>query len=427
MKSEKWLKAAVVGSLWGVSEIVLGSFLHNLRIPFSGNLLTAIGIILMISGHRLWPERGLIIRAGLICAALKTMSPSPNILGPMMAILAQAAIMETVLLAGRRSWAGYLTGGGLAMTWNLFHKIFSSVIIYGGNLIEIYKHLIDYVVKQTGWISESYLGPILVISLLYFLFGSIAAAVGIRISAKTRQSHTPGMSPGPALQGSEDNRDKNVINNRRDVVSEGMAAGRANIPGTTAEIEKDLSPGIVLIRVAGIIALLVAVLYSIRILPLVASAGMLLALMTAAWFYEPRLIMRFGKRKSFWISMSVMILLSGLLLGKTEQGNEIFSLTGFRAGIEMMMRALYVVTGFGVISKELTRKNLLEWFSSRRMGGFIRAANIAFQTTPLLIEAMPSKQNWRRPMYMLSIMIASMEDSLESMRDKSGKRTAQTS
>jgi hypothetical protein len=32
-KNDIWLKAAVVGSLWGASEIVLGSFLHNLKYP----------------------------------------------------------------------------------------------------------------------------------------------------------------------------------------------------------------------------------------------------------------------------------------------------------------------------------------------------------------------------------------------------------
>ena len=30
----KWQKAAVIGSLWGSIEIILGSFLHNVNIPF---------------------------------------------------------------------------------------------------------------------------------------------------------------------------------------------------------------------------------------------------------------------------------------------------------------------------------------------------------------------------------------------------------
>ncbi len=181
IKNDIWLKAAVVGSLWGASEIVLGSFLHNLKVPFSGNMLTAIAIVLMISGHRLWPERGLLIRAGLICAALKTMSPSANILGPMMAIMMQATIMEAVLLVGRRTWAGYLIGGGLAMAWNLFHRILNSIVLYGGTLIELYKSLVSYLVSQTGWETEGYWAPVLALASIFFVTGMVAATAGILI------------------------------------------------------------------------------------------------------------------------------------------------------------------------------------------------------------------------------------------------------
>ena len=57
--SEKWIKASIVGTIWAASEIVLGSFLHNLKIPFSSNVLTGIGIIILISVSYIWTEKGL--------------------------------------------------------------------------------------------------------------------------------------------------------------------------------------------------------------------------------------------------------------------------------------------------------------------------------------------------------------------------------
>ena len=66
----RWREAAVLGSLWAASEIVLGSFLHNLKVPLRGHIMTAIGVILLVAGHRRWPQRGLIWRAGLIAAAM---------------------------------------------------------------------------------------------------------------------------------------------------------------------------------------------------------------------------------------------------------------------------------------------------------------------------------------------------------------------
>jgi len=67
--SEKWIKASIIGTIWAASEIVLGSFLHNLKVPFCGNILTAIGIIILISMSYRWREKGLFWRAGLICAS----------------------------------------------------------------------------------------------------------------------------------------------------------------------------------------------------------------------------------------------------------------------------------------------------------------------------------------------------------------------
>ena len=58
--SEKWVKASIAGTIWAASEIVLGSFLHNPEVPFSGNLLTAIGVIILISlGHKLTDRKEL--------------------------------------------------------------------------------------------------------------------------------------------------------------------------------------------------------------------------------------------------------------------------------------------------------------------------------------------------------------------------------
>ena len=121
--SEKWIKASIVGTIWAASEIVLGSFLHNLKVPFSGNVLTGIGIVILISLGSTWRENGLFWRAGLICAIMKTISPSAVIFGPMIAILSESLLLELSVRLFGRTLLGFALGAVLAMTWNLFQRI----------------------------------------------------------------------------------------------------------------------------------------------------------------------------------------------------------------------------------------------------------------------------------------------------------------
>ena len=70
-----WLKAAVIGGLWASLEIIIGSFLHNTRLPMAGTTLAFAGTVLLLGYYQLWPQKGLIIRAGLITAIMKSVSP----------------------------------------------------------------------------------------------------------------------------------------------------------------------------------------------------------------------------------------------------------------------------------------------------------------------------------------------------------------
>ncbi len=377
-----WLKAAVIGSLWGASEIVLGSFLHNLRIPFSGNMLTAIGIILMVSGHRLWPERGLIIRAGLICAALKSLSPSPIILGPMLSIFMQASLMEAALFIGRRSHAGYILGGGLAVSWNLLYRILSTIVLYGSPFIALYQNLIDFFVSQTSWQVKGYWGPILILWAVFFLWGAAAAIAGIMISRSAeKDAHRWEIPPGKSKDAA------------------------LNMPVTKAGASY-------LLRPVGVLFLIVAGLYSLVNLAFILTIPILALFLLILYIYDRQLLARFGKKRGFWLAIAIMIALSGFLMGP-DYG---FSRDGLIIGLEMGMRAIYVIGGFGIISNELQRPQVVSLFSGKKMAPFLSAVRIAFQTTPLLIETIPGKKAWRRPARVLSGMVGSMAYSLEYMR-----------
>ena len=106
--SEKWIKASIIGTIWAAAEIVLGSFLHNLRVPFSGNVLAAIALVILISVSYKWRERGLFWRAGVICALMKPMLPSAIIFGPMIAIIMESLLLEASVRLFGRTFFGFI-------------------------------------------------------------------------------------------------------------------------------------------------------------------------------------------------------------------------------------------------------------------------------------------------------------------------------
>ena len=168
----------MAGTIWAASEIVLGSFLHNLRIPFSGNILTAIGIIILISVSYLWTEKGIFWRAGVICAVLKTMSPSAVIFGPMIAIIAESFLLEASVRLFGRTIAGFVLGAMLAMSWNLFQKIINMIIFYGSGIIEIYEGLLKMAQKQLDIQTDIVWLPIIILLVAYALFGILRLLSG---------------------------------------------------------------------------------------------------------------------------------------------------------------------------------------------------------------------------------------------------------
>ena len=177
--NEVWLKAAVVGSLWASVEVVAGSFLHNLQIPLSGTILTAFAVFLLAAFSRLWKDRGIIWRAGVICALMKSISPSAIIIGPMVGIITEAFLFELVLLVMGRNILGTLAGGALAAVTAIFHKFFTLLILYGFDFVRILDQLYQFAVKQ---LNISNIKPLHLIGLLvamYLIVGFVAALLGV--------------------------------------------------------------------------------------------------------------------------------------------------------------------------------------------------------------------------------------------------------
>ncbi len=136
---------AVFGALWGVAEMTLGAVLHALRLPLAGLAMSAIGMLIVLTGYRFVPRRGAVLTIALVSALLKAFSLGSIVLSPMLAILAEALLAESGLaLAGGRPRRGPLAlAGALGVLWAFVHPFVAQGLLAGRGMVEIYRRMLD--------------------------------------------------------------------------------------------------------------------------------------------------------------------------------------------------------------------------------------------------------------------------------------------
>lgn len=355
--NSKWIKASILGTVWASSEIVLGSFLHNLRIPFSGNILTAIGIVILISAHYKWNEKGLFWRAGIICALMKTMSPSAVIFGPMIAIFSEALLLEFSVRILGRTVAGFILGSVLAMSWNLFQKIFNYIIFYGYNIVEVYKNLMIYAEKQLGLTFDAVWTPILILLVVYALFGATSALVGIRAGRKLKKQAAWPVS---------------VFKDETRNTSFGRKDEAFSYSGFWLLLD---------------VMLLIGALFSINRIPFGVWVAMVV-ISTTVWAYRYKRALRQLVRPKFWIFFVLITLVTAFVFTKLSSDTKTIT-DALLIGVEMNLRAIMLIMGFTVLGTELYNPKIREYFARSYFKQLPLALELSVESLPVMIANTP--------------------------------------
>lgn len=386
--SETWIKASIAGTIWAASEIVLGSFLHNLKIPFSGNILTAIGLVILISISHIWTEKGIFWRAGLICALMKTMSPSAIIFGPMIGIFAESVLLEISTRTLGRNIPGYAIGAMLAMSWNLFQKIGSYIIYYGSNIIEIYASLLKMAQKQLNIQTDIVWLPIIVMLIVYALFGLFSAIIGIRVGKR--------MLNEPLKNSSIKNEPvKEVMHNKP--ASEFVYS----VTWLFADI----------ILIAGSFLLLVYTSWYIW--------APVITLIVTIWSLRYKRALRQLSKPKFWIIFVLITLITALVFTKVQEG-ESYWITGLLTGIQMNFRAILIIVGFSALGTELYNPAVRNFFMRTSFKNLPLAMELSAESLPAFIAAIPDFKTLRKnPVSILYTVISHAEMRFSDIQGRS--------
>jgi len=355
--SQQWIKAAVIGSIWAAIEIIGGSFLHNLKVPFSGTLLSMIAVFLLVAFSMHWKERGIIIRAGIIAALMKSISPSAVILGPMFAIFMEAVILELIWLLFGRNLLGYLLGGMLAVSWSLVHKVLTLIILYGFDLVKIADAFYQFLVLKTGLgeIGPAYL--IILIVLIYYAAGMLAALAGY-LSFR-RLEH---------------------VAQKESSISDIGSSG--NPFGTEQGSQKYTAINLLLILL--VLALSLYFLNKGFHIPALVSGVMLIAYVLVRYKRSIRNL----KKPAIWVQLIVITLLATMLWEWINTG-EFFTLNGLVIGLEINFRAMILIFSFSAISVELRNPIVRSLLYRNGFADLYKAITLAFSSLPLIIERLP--------------------------------------
>ncbi len=378
-----WLTAAVAGSLWASVEIIVGSFLHNLRVPLAGTLLAATGVGLLTGAHQIWPQPGLFWRAGLICALMKSVSPTAVVLGPMVGILTESLLLEIATRLLGRTALAYAVGGALATSWPLVQKILSLIITFGPNVVTLYVKLCEYAERT---LRLPLLGPVEILATvagLHLLLGAVVALSAVRVGRRSRTSRrTVAVAEQPAWHG----------------------------------FKLDARQKFSMVLLVVDLMVLAAALLLLEAYPLWAALAAVPAFTVWVAIRYPSALRRFRKPR-LWLELGGLMMLSGLLLGAGRNGGSDWAWGGLREGFQMILRAWLIITGFAAVSVELRNPRIIEWFTRRRLRHVPEALGVAFEALPTFAAALAEQRRLlRRPLSALSELLAEAGAWLEAYR-----------
>ncbi len=353
-KNDSWLKAAVIGSIWASFEIIFGTFLHNLRIPFAGTFLTFFSLVLLIGFSYKWNDRYLFLKAGIICALMRSMMPTSIILGPLIGILVEAVIFQFSLKLFGRTYLAFAVAGVLSMFSAIIHKIVSVLIIYGFDIVKLLENMYFILLKSTH-IDLPVKQLFIIVSGIYVLLGIATAYMGVKVG--------------------------------REIVGTKKSLTSTNID-FKAENEYELfNTNNFKFNSLLIIIYFILLVASLVVLDMFYFAYALVFILPLMLF----LVYRYGKslrrlsKPIFWIQLLIIILISVLFWNNKYDG--------FIVGMNMITRAIVMVSLFTAISVELKNPVVKALMYKKGFSGLYSTIGLASSAVPFLIENIVVSRN----------------------------------
>lgn len=348
-KSDIWMRAAVLGSIWASIEIIVGNFLHGFRMPFTGEILTFFAIYFLTAASVRWKVKGLIWRAGLICAMMKFFTPGVKVFGPIIGIVSESFMLEIALRIFGMNALGFILGGGLTLCLPLIQKLVNLLIMYGWNLVVVFDKSIEFLFRLFNIENTDSLVVLLVLLSVNFAFGGLAALLGY-VSGKKKTE---------------------FISEERNY----------NFVKPSLIYENGEGIGLIFLNIIFNAGIIITILFFIKENLLLCSV--FIAAYIGYVLYKYNNSRRIFKNYKLWLQILVFTGLTTIVLTfvlKTELNKSILT------GVEMFLRVLLITVGFSSISSEISKNTFTAFLHGKLNKNFSEALNLAFAAVPEIIN-----------------------------------------
>ena len=163
-----------------VTEVAVGSLVHGLKIPFGGHTLSLNQGLFLTRTVRLLRGEESVYRYPLyvssIAAALKSLSPAGQKLGPMLSISMQGLLYASGLALGGANLFGVALGMVLLSVWAFVQPFLTLYLFFGSSLIEAGGFYLTKMNDELGLKPENILWALAAIALVK---AGLAVGVGV--------------------------------------------------------------------------------------------------------------------------------------------------------------------------------------------------------------------------------------------------------
>jgi hypothetical protein len=179
---------AVFGALWGVVEMSFGSIIKSLQIPFSGAVLAAIGLSILMIARLFVPLRGSSLFVGIIAMLLKLFSLGTIIIGPMFGIVTEAIVAELVFSTARRqNRAVFALVGSLGVLWTVAQPFVTGLLFFGRAPFVVWLDMIDNGARMLGLTGQVVWAVLATLVAVHVVLGGVAGWLAWDVGRQLRK------------------------------------------------------------------------------------------------------------------------------------------------------------------------------------------------------------------------------------------------